>query len=67
MCPLSLECAQKSDSHCFPTVVNSPAPDLRALLAKIEIIHECQLDSDDDVRRTPIEVLRDDLRHFKKG
>lgn len=39
----------------------TPAPDLPALLAKIEVIHDHELDSDNDMRRAPIEVLREDV------
>ncbi|MEA3031274.1 MAG: hypothetical protein QOG13_2599 [Sphingomonadales bacterium] len=47
-------------------LVQTPAPDLLALLAKIEIIHEHRLDSDDDMRRTPIDVLREDVKRLGK-
>ena len=47
-------------------LVQTPAPDLPALLAKIEIILEHQLDSDDDMRLAPIEVLRNDVMRLGK-
>jgi len=47
-------------------LVLTPAPDLLALLAKIEVIHGHGLDSDDDMRRTPIEVLRNDVERLGK-
>jgi len=47
-------------------LVETPSPNLSALFAKIELIHEHRLDSDDNMRRTPIEVLRDDARRLQK-
>lgn len=47
-------------------LVLTPAPDLGALLAKIEIIHEHELDSDDDMHRPPIDVLRGDVGRLEK-
>ncbi len=45
-------------------LVLAPAPDLPALLAKIEIIHEHGLDTFEDMPRYAFEVLREDVERL---
>ena len=45
-------------------LVETPAPDLHALLAKIDVITEHGLDTHDDMRRRPIDVLREDVKRL---
>lgn len=47
-------------------LVMTPAPDLHALLAKIEVIREHELETDDGMRRSPIELLREDVSRLEK-
>jgi hypothetical protein len=42
-------------------LIVTPAPDLPALLAKIEIIREHELDTFDDLPKHPLDVLREDV------
>ena len=39
----------------------TPAPDLHALLVKIEIIHEHELETHEGMSRNPFDVLREDV------
>lgn len=47
-------------------LVQTPAPNLPALLAKIEIIGEHELDSHDEMPCPPIELLREDVTRLGK-
>lgn len=47
-------------------LVQTPAPNLPALLAKIEIIREHELESHDDMPRPPIELLQEDVKRLGK-
>jgi len=45
----------------------TPAPDLQALRAKIEIMHRHQLETDDDLPRHPFELLGEDVGRLAAG
>lgn len=45
-------------------LVGTPAPDLHALLAKIDVIREYGLEPHDDIRRHPIDLLREDVERL---
>lgn len=53
-------------SRAVIQLVQTPAPNLPALLAKIEIIREHELDSHDDMPCPPIELLREDVTRLGK-
>jgi hypothetical protein len=47
--------------HAAARLIGTPAPELPALLAKIEIIREHELDTFDDMPKHPLDTLREDV------